>query len=165
MENSPVDLRIGQIRFVMRLLLSIFLASSSLRGAPQPVVLYQFDEKSGAKIVDQSGAKPAVNLVISDLKAVKRERRNPSSKQRSDPPLQPPGSLPLAQERQRLQAFQQQPALPENLHSGHLQEGRLVASRHRPPHSHRRGWPDRSQFKIRKNRRIRNLTPGKCQGP
>ena len=57
----------------MRLLLSIFLASSSLWGAPQPVVLYQFDEKSGAKIVDQSGAKPAVNLVISDLKAVKRE--------------------------------------------------------------------------------------------
>ena len=73
MENSPVDLRIGQIRFVMRLLLSIFLASSSLWGAPQPVVLYQFNEKSGAKIVDQSGAKPAVNLVISDLKAVKRE--------------------------------------------------------------------------------------------
>ena len=57
----------------MRLLLSIFLASSPLWAAPQPVVLYQFDEKSGAKIEDRSAVKPAVDLVIPDLKAVKRE--------------------------------------------------------------------------------------------
>ncbi len=58
---------------MMRLLFAFFFLCVPLLAAPQPVVLYQFDEKGGAKIEDRSGVKPGIDLVIQDLKAVKRE--------------------------------------------------------------------------------------------
>ena len=58
------------IRFVFPILFSVSLPL--LGASPKPVVLYDFEESRGAKILDRSGVKPSIDLVISDLKAVKR---------------------------------------------------------------------------------------------